>query len=103
MKKTFVGITVFLVANFLLGCASAPRYTKKGATEEQFLKDRYACLQENQQRIETANVDSFNGNYSSKVMPSCSALASCLAARGYYQAEQGELVIPSGAVIRCSK
>ena len=102
MKKNILVTLSFGLVGLCVGCAT-PRYTKQGATQDQFMKDRYECLRQTQQRIESANYSYGGGNYNSTVMPSCSALASCLASRGYYQKKDGELVVPSGTGIRCSR
>jgi hypothetical protein len=38
----------------------------------------------------------------SEVKPNCSAFKACLAARGYLEAENGNLEVPSSAKIECS-
>lgn len=77
------------------------RYTNYAATQEQFLRDRYACLQETQQRVSGAVISGYGGAARSQVIPSCSAMSACLAARGYLRSSNGNLVVPPGTEIQC--
>jgi hypothetical protein len=86
----------------LVGCAGQPvRFTHSSATQEKFLQDRYACYQETAQRVSTASIDSYGGGALSEVKPNCSAFRACLAARGYLQAQDGNLEVPASAKIEC--
>jgi hypothetical protein len=92
----------------LAGCAQAQpvrspeiRYINNKATQEQLLRDRYACLQETQQRDSGAAVSGAYGAAFSQVMPNCGAFNACLAARGYILSPNGNLVVPPGAGIQC--
>jgi hypothetical protein len=109
MKKSFLAILLLVT---LSGCApSYIRYfNSNGASQDQFMKDRYACYQETQQRISSAYINQYGGAASSQIMPSCSAINACLAARGYYRSDTtkaadlnapGSLIVPQGAVIQC--
>ena len=53
MSKLAIGLVLILV-----GCAAPqpqtqqlPRYTNYSASQDQFMKDRYACYMETQQRV----------------------------------------------------
>ena len=103
---------IFLVVGiFLSGCASTevsdkPLYFKKeGATQEEFMRDRYACYQETKQMVSNAYVNQYGGASGAQVMPTCSGLSACLAARGYFKvsSETGNLLVPPSAIIRCSQ
>ena len=92
------------------GCATPPtsyyRYFNPKSNQQQFMKDRYACLQETQQRVSGAYVNQYGGASSSTVMPPCSAFNACLASRGYYRSDTTNpndpgLYVPQGAVINC--
>lgn len=108
-------IGIILLVAVIGGCATTPTYirwmTNTGATQQQFMNDRYACLQETQQRVSGAFVNQYGGASSSRVMPPCSAFNACPAARGYYRADTtnlddfrqpGSLFVPQGAGIQCS-
>lgn len=93
------------------GCAPVqPQYqpqlryeSLRGATLDQFLRDRYACYQETAQRVSGAAITPYGGAATSNVIPSCSAFSACLAARGYLRNDAGgSLVVPPGAVLQCS-
>lgn len=97
------------------GCS--PSYIRwvsnNGASQDQFMRDRYSCLQETQQRISGAYVNQYGGAANSTVTPTCSAWRACMAARGYYQAantsnlddfkQRGSLFVPEGTLINCSE
>lgn len=91
-----------IAAVVLAGCESTPlRYQNYGANQQQFMKDRYECYRENQQRASSAYVDRNRGVASSRVIPSCSAFQACLAARGYYESASGNLFVPDSAGVEC--
>lgn len=107
-------LSIILLVTAISGCA--PTYirwmTTTGATQQQFMNDRYACLQQTQQRVSGAYVNQYGGAASSQVVPPCSAFNACLAARGYYRADTanpadfsqaGSLSVPQGTAIQCSQ
>lgn len=96
------------------GCVEETSYIRylnmTGATQQQFMEDRYACYQETQQRTSSAYVDQYGATASSKVLPSCGGWNACLAARGYYRSDTndpaelhapGSLSVPENAVLHC--
>ena len=94
------------------GCATTyiRWINSRGVSQEQFMKDRYACLQETQQRVSESYINQSGGAASSQVMPSCSAWNSCLSARGYYRSDTtniddfrqpGNLFVPPGTIVYC--
>ena len=101
MKIAGTTIAIILICT-TVGCAPIQhRYMNYGASQQQFLKDRYECYNETSRRVSSAYVDQYGGSSSSRVMPSCSAFFGCLAARGYIKADNGNLVVPDGAVLQC--
>lgn len=108
-----ISLTALLIATATVtGCATTyiRWMNSSGVTQEQFMKDRYACLQETQQRISDAYTNEAGGASTSQVMPTCSAWNACLAARGYYRSDTtnlddfkrpGSLFVPQGTVIYC--
>ncbi len=107
-------LVIILAASILSGCA--PSYMRfvsnNNVTQDQFMRDRYACYQETQQRTSAAYINQYGGAASSRVIPSCSAFNACLAARGYYRSDTtnladfqtpGNFSVPQGAVIQCSQ
>jgi hypothetical protein len=67
------------------------------------MKDRYECLQEAQQRVSGAYVNSYGGAASSRVVASCGVWVSCLGARGYTVDPDGPLAAPPGMEVRCRR
>src|SRR2546425_1016341 len=105
---------IILLVATVSGCATTYyRYiSTSGATQEQFMRDRYSCYQETQQRVSNAYVNQYGGTSSSQVRPTCSAFNACLAARGYHRSDTtnladfnqpGSLSVPQGAVIQCTE
>lgn len=75
------------------------------------MRDRYACYQETRAAVSNAIVIRQGAAANAQVVPSCDALAACLAARGYYRSDTsnladfnqpGSLRVPPGTVIRCN-
>lgn len=88
-----------------VGCAApqAPRYVGPG-NQEAFLKARYQCFQEVQNMSMSAgSVGAYGGSYASMTAPSCGALSSCLATKGYTADPNGPFMTPQGTEIRCIK
>ena len=96
--------TIGLVA-MLAACAPTPRktlaYTRANTTQDQFMKDRYECLQEAEQRVSAAAVNQYGGASSSQIVPSCGVWTSCLGARGYVVDPNGNLSAPPGMIVNC--
>lgn len=84
----------------LSACVTPPpptaRFTKPGATQEQYMADRYACYQESAQTASGAYVDAYGGASSSGVVHSRGAWLACMGARGYVIDPNGALVAPPG-------
>ncbi len=108
----FRSLQVFVVALITVligGCATGlptiMRWTNNNqSTQDQWMKDRYACYNETKQRISGASVDQSGANANSIVIPMCSAFNACLAARGYNRSDAtGTLTVPEGTVVQCAK
>lgn len=102
MKLVLASLTsVFLVA----GCTTQPpkmlRYSRPETTQSQFMKDRYECLLESQQRVSGAVVNAYGGASNSEVVPSCGIWMACLGARGYVVDEVGTLSAPPETRVGC--
>lgn len=101
INRSSLSVAVVLV--FITGCVTTPsRYTAYGKSQDDLMRDRYQCYQETQQRVSGAYVNRYGGAANSSVIPSCGAFNACLAARGYLKSENGNLVVPSGALIDCT-
>jgi hypothetical protein len=78
----------------MAGCATAPpppmHWVKAGATEEMFLKERYACLQQAQQPQTGSYVNGYGGSSYGTMITNQKLFFSCMEAAGY----KWELVTP---------
>jgi hypothetical protein len=114
MEKS-LGIILF--AAVVSGCASEPpmyiRYTNNtGATQQQFMNDRYACYKETLEWFSRAAAYQPGGGDVGQVVPPCSPFNDCLAARGYSRSDTqnaaelnqpGSLYVPRGREIQCAQ
>jgi hypothetical protein len=94
----FCGMTprsggVAVIAMAMAACVSPPamRYTKPDTTQEEFMRDRYECLQDPQNKIP--------GTYGPVV--SCTLLSACFGYRGYILDPHGNLAPPPGMIVPC--
>jgi hypothetical protein len=97
---------VVVLAIQLLGFAVNPpqptlRYTKYGARQQEFMKDRYECLLQSQRQVSGAYVGAYGGASSSTTVCSLGVWKACLAARGYEVNPSGELGAPAGMAVYC--
>ena len=82
-------LIALLFAVYLSGCAAQPmHWAKPGATQEAFMQDRYACLQQTPKNASWA----YNGPL----------LISCMAARVYKEDPNGNLTVPPEARVLAS-
>jgi hypothetical protein len=83
-----------LLAAISNGCSSTSyvRYINTShPTQQQWAQDRYACLQETQQRVSQTAVTQVGGAATSVVMPTCSAFNACMSARGYRRSDTANI------------
>jgi hypothetical protein len=84
------------------GAAVAPKagntthWNKPGATQEEFMKDRFECLQCARQEARSAANDR-----GAPVLPSCEVWWACLGARGYTLDPNGNVSVPPGMEAHC--
>ena len=82
-----------------VGCG-APNYrSDRGASQDQFMQDRYSCAQEARGVSSSGYADRYGAATRGGTSVNRSLFMSCMAARGYYQDSNGPLVVPQGAVI----
>jgi clan AA aspartic protease (TIGR02281 family) len=67
----------------LFGCAAQTTWIKPGATHSDFAKDRYACMQQSQQRVSTAYVSQYGGGASNHAITNASLFNACMTAQGW--------------------
>jgi len=95
---------VILLGSVLLleGCVSAAptilRWSKPGATYQQFLGDRYACILQARANASSAYVYGAAGGAESSQVVSASIFMPCMSAKGYAQDPNGYAPPPGGVV-----
>jgi hypothetical protein len=74
-----------LTALSLAACAALapPRWYKDGATQQEFASDRYACLQQSQQRVSGAYVNQYGGASQDTVITNDQLFGACMNANGW--------------------
>ena len=92
---------VFCVVSLAACAPPLTRYTRPDTTQQQFLKDRYECLKQSEQRVSGAVVNPYGGAASSHERANCGLWYSCLAARGYVIDAAGDLAAPPGMAVPC--
>ena len=96
---------LIFTAAVLPGCQAAPqprpvaRYSKAGATNEMFQKDRFECIQASKIQVGNAFYGRDAGFAKSNVRVDRGTMASCLAARGYSMNADGEFGPPPGGAV----
>jgi hypothetical protein len=78
--------TVSALLLLLSSCATPVQYNwvKPGATSGEGPRDKYACLQEAQQRESSAYVNNSYGAADSQVVTNTTLFGACMNARGWY-------------------
>lgn len=90
------------VAAVLAGCQAAPpptRYSKAGATNEMFQRDRFECIQAAKISVGAAAYGLYGGSAETNVRVDRGSFVSCLAARGYSVNSEGEFAPPPGGAV----
>ena len=100
-------VTAAIVALSITGCAPvmAPvipvmRWSKPGATQDEFMRDRYACIQDARRRVSSAYVQGGAGYAESGEIISRDVFVPCMGAHGYALDPNGTFVAPPGGVIQ---
>jgi hypothetical protein len=93
---------VVVILSSLGGCATPPppmRYAHQSATQQTYMQDRFACIQQAQQNRSGAYVDQFGGTSQSKVVINRGVFLACMGAKGYKVDANGPLTTPSESVV----
>jgi hypothetical protein len=103
-----VAASLFAVSAIILsGCVTKPtpmlRYSKPGGTQQQFLEDRYTCLQQAQQPRSAGFVNQYGGASSGTVVTSRAVFLSCMSVKGYSLDADGEFAAPPGTQVQLSE
>jgi hypothetical protein len=103
-NDAFNKIVILSCAFLVGGCVTrVVHYSRPDTTQQQFMQDRYECLQEAQQRVSGAAVTPYGGGATSRVVANCGVWLSCLGARGYTTDPNGDLFAPPGMAVYCQK
>ena len=97
----FLGALIAVWAIFFAASTPAIRWSNPNVDEAQFLKDRYECLQQAEQRVSGAYIGAYGGVANSQMVPSCGVWTSCMGARGYVVEPNGPFVAPPGMGVAC--
>ena len=83
MNKLILATPIVLT---ILGCApmSQQLWQKDGSTQSDFSRDRYACLQQSQQRASSAYVNAYAGQSASGSITNGGLFDACMNASGWY-------------------
>jgi len=95
-------VAVMLASLLACGCASAPTkpftWAKAGATYDDFLKDRYACIQDARGRASSAYAQGSFGAANSRDVVNVNIFKPCMASKGYRLDPNGFPPPPGGEV-----
>jgi outer membrane lipoprotein SlyB len=99
-----VGALLVAIAAALAGCHQPETsvvytYSKPGATNEQYQKDRFECIQASQIRVGAASYGAYGGYAASNVRVDRGTMVSCLASRGYALDANGQFGPPPGGKV----
>lgn len=89
----------FVLISFLLSACTPMVWNKPGASQDDFSKDRYECLQQSQQRSAGASINRAGLVASDNVITNAELFRACMNAHGWYlQAQQNAVQQSSGQV-----
>lgn len=80
----FVRQSMYMFIALGLSACAPLLWTKSGGTQDEFSRDKYACLQDSQQRESGAYVNEYSGTAHSSVTINEQLFAACMNARGWY-------------------
>ena len=104
MQYLRAGLVLAITTATLIGCATAPPRISGPGDQNAFLQARYECLKE----VPNASVSSgyvglYGGSPAGRTGPSCGALESCMALKGYVDDPNGKFQVPPGQGVNCIK
>ena len=103
MQNIRTGLVLAVAATTLIGCATPPRVSGPG-DQNAFLKARYECLKEvPNTAVNSGYVGLYGGSTAGMTAPSCGAIQSCMALKGYVNDPNGQFQIPQSQVVHCIK
>lgn len=104
MKRANAIFAIAAVFGTLVGCATAPPRISGPGEEADFLKARYECLKEvPNTSVSSGYVGLYGGSSASRTAPSCGAIESCMALKGYVNDPNGKFQVPQSQGVYCIK
>lgn len=80
----------FILPLALIACAPS-LWVKPGASQSEFAKDKYDCIQQSQQRVAGFSINKSGGSASDTMQTNENIFATCLNARGWYLTRQEQI------------
>lgn len=108
MSSSGISIGATLMASLLVPVLSTTKYNRPDTTQEQFMKDRWECIQQQQaQAITTGHISSdtrgqISGFQGSRLVLSRPLFINCMAMKGYTVDKHGTLFPPKELIIPMS-
>jgi hypothetical protein len=107
--RLFLVVTALCGSLLLNACAGQPaatpqvmRYSKAGASEQEFVQDRYACVQQAQQPRTAGYVGPYGGASRGVIVTNSAVFLSCMSAKGYSWGPEGTFAPAPETAIRMS-
>lgn len=73
-------------------------WTKNGATQQQFMTDRYECMKESRKSVYGGYANRYAAASSGNEVTDFGMFTGCMTAKGYMPDEEGNLYPPPGVV-----
>jgi hypothetical protein len=93
-------VMLFCLLLSLTGCAKTMAFSKAGATQTQFMQDRYACIQQSTVTNVEGRSYEGTGSVSTSLAVGQGVFVSCMSLKGYQLDENGTLLPPAGGEVR---
>ena len=98
-------LLALILSTSMVGCATVgggniARFSNSSVSQQQYLQDRYQCIQEAQRRVSGAVVNNYAGAASSNLVVSYSMYTACMGARGYQLDANGAFGPPPGGLVQ---
>ena len=77
-------VIVMVIICFGLACAPRMIWVKPDASQDDFSKDKYTCMQEAQQPVSSSTVNAYGGYSGSHVRTNKALFKACMNAKGWY-------------------
>lgn len=104
VKNISAGLAIVVTTCTLIGCATAPPRISGPGDQNAFLQARYECLKEvPNTSVSSGYVGLYGGSTAGRTAPSCGAIESCMALKGYVNDPNGKFQVPQSQGVYCIK